>query len=221
MKTHLKLAAAALTLALCSAPAFAQTVPPLSASAAEAEAAADAALADAIADAPPAPAAPQIDPEALRIAEQIVLLSLPVGDDNALAARIMRPQAQRVVATLLDSTEIKAAIEGNSAFRGAITRLGVRMEAQMIEQFEANLPELRRITAAAMARRFSVTQLQDLARFYATPSGTAIISAEFEMLSDPELVALQVRTAQRSQQAMLPLLGEMVEEMTAAAAKVD
>lgn len=78
--------------------------------------------------------------------------------------------------------------------------------ADLMTQVE---PEVRQAMAQAYARRFTVTQLDDLHRFFDTPTGRTYASESMMLMASPEMM--------KAMQAFVP---KMIQAMPAIMAKV-
>jgi hypothetical protein len=195
MINRLALAAA---LAIAPLPAFAQTVT------AEARAA--------------------IDPARLEIARQVVARVFPVGTYR----KMMGASMDKLMGSIMDGTmsmpigqiaamgglETDAVAKLDQISIGEImavfdphyrerTELGMRaMMASMGGLMESFEPRVQVGMARAYARKFSATQLAELDRFFATPTGSFYASESMTLAMDPEIMA--------EMQAMMP---EMMAKM--------
>lgn len=79
-------------------------------------------------------------------------------------------------------------------------------------------PVMREALADAYARRFTLEQLNDMNRFFATPSGTAYANNSMVIMMDPEVVGRVTKDTPRMVQefiAQLPAIQEKVKAATA------
>ncbi|HEY0029025.1 MAG TPA: DUF2059 domain-containing protein [Allosphingosinicella sp.] len=157
---------------------------------------------------PPSPtdAAVQLDPQRLAIATAIANQTVPDGAlkkvmeasltgtadmmmDGFLDARMEdflpaeRPEtAEDLVRSRQTMREVLAAEDPHFVERMTITR-GVMMQ-EMIAIMSVYEPGLRAALAKAYARRFTVDQLTDIQRFFASPSGRAFAVESLTLAAD-------------------------------------
>lgn len=90
------------------------------------------------------------------------------------------------------------------------TQLGMRaMTGELVKLMTRFEPAIRDGLAQAYARRFTVAQLEELNRFFATPTGTAYAADSFAIFMDPEVMS-----------KMTELMPEIMKEMPALMAKM-
>ncbi len=76
-------------------------------------------------------------------------------------------------------------------------------------------PEMRAGMAEAYARRFSVEQLTELDRFFATPTGNAYASEQMTLMTDPAIMSRMQSMMPKMMQAMPGIIAK-VKDATAA-----
>jgi hypothetical protein len=181
----------------------------------------------------PAPAVqqPPVDPARLAVAMRIGRKVLPDGSYRKLMAgmgdrmgSMMTAQAfdvsLRDMAKAFGMTDADRSKLGPGTIREILAILDPAfVERQriamttifngMAEQMVAFEPSLREGMAEAYARRFDMTQLLEIERFFATPTGTAYAAEALQIANDPGVAA---RT-----QAMMPAI---MKQMPALIAKV-
>jgi hypothetical protein len=174
---------------------------------------------------------PAIDPARLALARTTVDFVWPLGT----YARMMNGQMQEMMQSIIASSmNMKASdmvgVYGGEAAGQVRDAVGDRtmrdimaerdphfeerfrimnrvMMDEMVPMMTRLEPAVREGLAAAYARRFSETQLTDLNRFFATPSGAAYASESMMLYVDPEVVAAMT--------AMLPELTKLMPDMMA------
>ena len=141
-----------------------------------------------------------VDPAKLAAAERLMAAIWP--DDLLIEA---------ISAAMAEWTEPQEGNAGNDPHRAERLRLTqqatVSEFGRLIGEFA---PEFRRLSARFYARRLSISELDEAARFYSSPAGRRMITGSLAMVGhanvlqgvtppapDPELVADFVRLAQR------------------------
>jgi hypothetical protein len=89
--------------------------------------------------------------------------------------------------------------------------LAVGMDA-LREAFTAMEPSVRQAVAEAHARRFTEAQMQDLATFFATPTGAAYASQWLATGADPQIMSVNMEVMPR----MFPLMQAAQQRLRAA-----
>jgi hypothetical protein len=115
-------------------------------------------------------------------------------------------------ATALDKvnlTEVMAIYDPHWQERAKLSMQA--MMGAMADFFTTIEPDLRDAMAHAYARHFTATELDDLNRFFATPSGTKFASQYMTIMTDPAVVD--------ATKAMMPKMMQQMPQFIAAAQK--
>ena len=188
MTPKTRLAAAALLLALAAAPASAQT-PPAAAPAPSAPAAPAGQAAPAL----PVPALPQPDvsPEKLAAARQVV-----VSSGMARSFEPMVPQLEEQIPLVVTRT------------RPDLSKDLTAVLAQLQPEFGQKSTEMLDVAARIYARTMSVEDLKATAAFFDSPAGKQYVAAQPKML-DELVVSMQAWTQEVSAFMMKRVQQEM------------
>lgn len=176
--------------------------------------------------APPSPsvaAQPAVDLERLALAKTAVAAILPQGIMQKIMKDSMAATQNAMIGGMFDvkASDLGATGEGkDKTLREAIAEkdphfeerlritnqvMGEEMGAIMI-QME---PAMREGMARAYARRFSVAELTEINRFFASAAGANFARQSFELMTDPELM-----------KAMTSYMPEMMKQMPTMMEKV-
>ncbi|RYB07155.1 DUF2059 domain-containing protein [Lichenibacterium ramalinae] len=185
MKLAPRLAAASLLLALAVVPASAQTPP-----AAGAPTAPSAAPATPAAPVPSLPQ-PDVPPEKLAIARQVVL-----GSGMGRSFEPMVPQLEEQIPAVVTRT------------RPELTKDLAGVLAQLQPEFQKKTGEMIDIAARIYARRMSDDDLKATAAFFDSPAGKKYVAAQPLML-DELVLAMQAWTQETSTYMMKRVQQEM------------
>ena len=188
MMPKTRLAAAALLLAFAAAPASAQT-PPAPAPAAPVAPAAP--IAPALPAAVPALPQPEVPPEKLAAARQVV-----VSSGMARSFEPMVPQLQEQIPLVVTRT------------RPDLSKDLTAVLAQLQPEFNQKTNEMLDIAARIFARTMSEDDLKATAAFFESPAGKAYKDAQPKML-DELVVSMQAWTQETSTFMMKRVQQEM------------
>jgi len=206
---------AAATLLLAT-PAVAQTAP---------------AATGPIASSAPSPA--PVDPTTLAKARQVATRLLPAGIYKKILGPMMGPlmdnmgammkaiplkqiaqiggldEQQAAALDKVDITEVMAIYDPHWEERQKLSMQAVM--GAMGDFFTTIEPDLREAMAQAYARHFTAAQLDDLNRFFVTPSGAKFASEYMTIMSDPAMMD--------AMKAMMPKMMQQMPQFLAAAQK--
>lgn len=197
--------------ALAAAPASAQVAPPAAAS--------------------PAPALP-VEPQRLAAATAVVEYLWPNGTYERVMRGSMDQMANQMMASMFDMrlgdiapgldengeklSDAESAMTLRQAMAGVDPHFEERMKITNRVMMEEMIPIVGRIEPSiraglsrAYARKFSVEQLGDMRRFFATPAGGAFAGESMLLWMDPEIMT-----------ALGAVMPEMMKEMPRIAEKL-
>jgi len=188
------------------------------------------------APAAPAAAAAQVDPTRLAVATRIAGELLPPGTYRRMMKTVMDQVTQGVMNQMMDMP-LKDLIKGYGLPATDAEKLGPGTMRQMMTIMDpafdqrlqitmrvmgdeiANLtdqlePEYRAGLAESFAGRFSLDQLAELDRFFATPTGSAYASQSMLLYTDPAMMQRMQSSVPKMMQAM-PGIIQKVQAATA------
>jgi hypothetical protein len=175
----------------------------------------------------PAPAAPApqveaaVDPARLAAAERMIEAMMPPGTLQRVFASDMFPldplMGMNAGSLGIPGVEAGASLGESIAAEDPHFRERMRIEGEIMREAMATLvsemePDMRRIFARFFARRFDLAELEEMTRFFITPTGRKYVEASFTMMNDPVMTELVA--------AMMPRMMETfprVEERISAA----
>jgi len=190
-----------------------------------------AAAAPAIA-AQPAPTAlaakPAIDPERLALAKQAVAAIMPPGTMQRVMKDSMGNMEEMMLGGMFDmkGTDLGVTGEGkHKTMREAMAEKDPHFEERlritnrvMAEEMGAIFtrmePRIAEGMARAYARRFTVAELTEINRFFASPAGASFARQSFELSTDPELTSAMIGFMPEMMKEM-PAMGEKLKKATA------
>lgn len=146
-------------------------------------------------------AAEELDPARIALAEPLALIIWPDGTYRRLIEQTMHGGMQAAMDTTLsmsgrylpkDSKEARRVRSSNTSAtqqRDSALAEAESAVARMIPIFERAEPAIRQGLARALARRFDSQQLNDLAAFFATPTGARYAGESMNLMADPDVMA--------------------------------
>jgi hypothetical protein len=211
MKYLILLAAAAIAM-----PALAQPPPPA-----------------AVPSSAPPSASEPVDPARLAAARQTVDFVWPLG---TYARMMMGPMMDQIMQSMFDvklsdfappaagnrkGVDTKAA---NATLRETLGSADPRLQDGMRVMMHAMTsemapimtkiePDLREGLSRAFARKFTVEQLNDLNRFFATPAGRAYAPDSMLMMTDPDVIRTLAKATPMMMQAMPRIMAKVQDTM--------
>jgi hypothetical protein len=90
-----------------------------------------------------------------------------------------------------------------------------RQQAFQTKQLTDNLPGMLDAMARAYARRFTLSQLTDIATFFGTPSGQVYLAQAPTIMSDPDVAAWMGALMKNSMQQMPERMAELMADLKA------
>lgn len=181
------------------------------------------------------PTAP-VDPARLAVAERLAVRLMPSGSYRRMMSGILDAVAGSTTTNMMampvrDLMQIggmdpaKVASMGQGSIREIAEiidpaferRMKISMDimmAGMSDIMSAMEPDLRAGVAEVYARRFTLNQLNDIERFFQSPSGSAYAEQSMLMASDPAMIQRAQSMMPKMMEAM-PMLARKAEEATA------
>ena len=173
-------------------------------------------------------AKPQVDPERLALARTAVAAIIPPGTMQKIMKDSMGNMEEMMLKGMFDMTgadlgvtgegqektlrEVMAEKDPHFEERMRITNRVMAQEMGII--FSRMDPRMIDGMARAYARRFSVAELTEINRFFASPAGASFARQSFELMSDPEMVA-EMMSFMPEMMKEMPAIGEKLKKATA------
>ena len=150
-----------------------------------------------------APARAPIDPERLALARQAVSSIIPPGTMQRIMKSSMGNMEEMMLKGMFDMKGSDLGVEGEGkekTLREAMAEKDPHFEERMritnrvmAEEmgtiFNRLEPRMVEGMSRAYARRFSLAELTEINRFFASPAGSSFARQSFEMMTDPEIMA--------------------------------
>lgn len=155
-------------------------------------------IAQAPAATPPAAAAPAPEPSRLAAAKDLVAVIFP--DDRR--DQMVGQAVQAVNATLLSNIMRSPFMQQGSAqsveVQTVIKEFMERRQTATVALAQSEMPTMVEAVARAYARRFTVPQMDEIKRFFLTPTGKVYGEESQTIMSDPDVSAWQQNMMRRS-----------------------
>ncbi|MBV8685123.1 MAG: DUF2059 domain-containing protein [Alphaproteobacteria bacterium] len=159
----------------------------------------------------PVAATAPVDPDRLAIAEEVVALAFPVERRPAMFSRINDALMSQMRAALFGGMDGPPDPGAEAIFQRYFER--VRAESDRLNALIS--PQLFAAVARAYARAFTRDELVQIRAFAATPAGAKYLHRAPELLSDPDVAAVNTAHFQRAMDAVAPLTADARRELAA------
>lgn len=170
-----------------------------------------------------------IDPERLALASKAVESIWPIGTAERMMKGMMDNMQNSVLAGMLDSTAADLGIEVENddgrTLREKIAEKDPHFEErfritnevmgqEMMRVFAQMEPAMRTGLANAYARRFTVVELTEINRFFASPAGASYARQSMELITDKEFTE-EMMAAGPQMMKQMPAIIEKLKKATA------
>lgn len=136
---------------------------------------------------PPAPA-PEPAAANVALAAEVVNLILPPTMRDQMMEQLMGAMMQGMTNAMLDSPELRAAFEREPRARPILEKSLAQQQAETNALIKGEMPGMVTAMTRAYARRFSLAELDDMKRFFGSPSGQAYVLKSPTVMSDPDVM---------------------------------
>ncbi|MEG3124898.1 DUF2059 domain-containing protein [Sphingomonas sp. GB1N7] len=153
------------------------------------------------------------DPVRVAVARRLMDQIMPPATRDQMMRSMMGAMSQNMVGALRQNPELKTAMEKLPGAQGVFDRFIQRQMEAGTKDLIASLPGMLDAMANAYARRFTLAQLNEMAAFFATPTGQAYLTQAPTIMADPDVGAwmnqLMTRSMQRLPDQMATLKAEI------------
>lgn len=162
-----------------------------------------------------APASLVAEPDAARLASARQLLDqiMPPATREAMIQSMITPMQANMRKGIMQSEGMQKSL-GDPKVKAAFDQFLAKQDERTGTMLRESLPGMVDAMSRAYARRFDVTQLDDMKRFFATPTGQAYIANSFSIMADPDIAAWQ-------RKLMSQAMTHMQEDVAAMAKSID
>jgi hypothetical protein len=137
------------------------------------------------------------DPARLRAAQALIAQLMPPERRDAMIDQMMRPMIDNMKSSMIASPMFKDVSSDPKLRRAFDEFLSAELD-HSIALTKQVMPELIEAMTRAYARRFTLVQLNDIAAFYATPSGRAFAEQAATIMADPDVLAAQTHVMRQA-----------------------
>ena len=142
------------------------------------------------------------DPARVIAARRLMDQIMPPATRDQMIRSLMTAMSQTMVGTLRQNIELAATMKKLPGSQAVFDRFIQRQMAAGTSDLIANLPGMLDAMANAYARRFTLTQLNEMAAFFATPTGQAYLAQSPTIMADPDVGAWMNQLMTRSMQRL-------------------
>jgi hypothetical protein len=160
-----------------------------------------------------------VDAGRLVQAKRLIAELAPPEKRDAMIDSIMRPMMANIRHGLEDSAEYRSLFADQPQLRDVMVKFIDAETEHSIKLAREAMPALYEAMATAYARRFSTEQLNELERFFETPTGQAYAAQAATIMSDPDIMAAQRAMMTKSLDGLQDRLRAMTRQMVDQAKK--
>lgn len=131
------------------------------------------------------------DPARLAAAERLLDTLMPPALREEMVQGMVAPMLTNVQQGVMQNAKFSRLIGNNAKVRAAFETFMQAQNARTLDLLRRSMPGMMTAMARAYARRFDVAQLQEVERFFRTPTGMAYMRASATIMSDPDIAAFQ------------------------------
>jgi hypothetical protein len=128
-------------------------------------------------------------PANLAAATAVVDLIMPAASRDQMMDQMMAAMMQGMVGAMTQSPQLQAAFEKEPRARAIFEKSLARQQAETLADVKAQMPGMLTAMSRAYARMFSLAELDDMKRFFASPTGMTYVRKAPGIMSDPDVVA--------------------------------
>lgn len=145
----------------------------------------------------PATAAPatqpatEVDPARLTAARRVVDQFFPPDRRDTMVEAMLAPTFATMRQSFVEAPEMATVFGNDPAFKTRLDAFMAEEQARSMRLLRTSLPQMLEAMARAYARRFTVAQLDEIAAFFRTPTGSLYVTQSMTLMSDPDVQASQ------------------------------
>ena len=128
---------------------------------------------------------------------------MPPARRDPMIAGMMAALRSNMAQSMRASPGLAEMFDKDPRVQPIFDRFVARQQAEVSALIRDNLPDMMTAMAHAYARRFTVQQMDEVARFFATPTGTLYMDQGATIMSDPDVGAWQ-RKMMSAQMTKMP-----------------
>lgn len=145
----------------------------------------------AAAPASPAASTTQLDPARLAAAQRVVGQFFPADRRDLMVETMLTPSFNNIRESMLARFKPGGSFGNDPAFRAKLDSFMREEQGRALRLLRASMPRMMDAMARAYARRFTASQLDEIAAFFRTPTGRLYVTQSMTLMSDPDVQASQ------------------------------
>lgn len=155
-----------------------------------------------------------VDPARLAAAERLLGVLMPPARFEAMIDGITTAMA-RNVAQQFKTSALAASFTDDPRIQPIMARYVERLTTDSVAAMRAGRTDMMRAMQRAYARRFTVAQLSEVERFFATPTGQLYMDQGATIMADPDVAAWQQKMIKQQFDRLPEAMRAMTAELTA------
>lgn len=155
-----------------------------------------------------------IDPARLAAAERLLVMLMPPARFEAMIEGITTAMARNVTQQF-KSSALATSFSDDPRVQPVMARYIDRLTTDSVAAMRAGQPDMMRAMQRAYARRFTVAQLAEIERFFATPTGRLYMDEGTTIMADPDVAAWQQKMLKQQFDRMPEAIRAMMAELMA------
>lgn len=164
-------------------------------------------------------AAADVDPARLAASKTLLEVILPPATREATMDRMMSSMMANLSSTMSAKLSEMGSAKNKPEVAAVIDRFIKRQQDAGMVMLKQNLPGMFDAMANAYARRFSVDQLNEIQRFFSTPTGKVYLQESMYIMSDPDVAAWQSKLMNSAMDRIPAEVDAMTKELKAVTEK--
>jgi hypothetical protein len=154
------------------------------------------------------------DSEHLQAARDLVDIITPPAEREKMFETILNSfMANQLAGMMQGNPSLRRAFEDEPKLRPVFASFVERQRQLALGDLRESGPQLVESYAAAYARNFTVAELLELRRFFATPTGAKYVSRSAALMTDPALGEWQRAVAARAEARKTKEVQRLIEEI--------
>ncbi|WP_445190887.1 DUF2059 domain-containing protein [Sphingomonas sp. Tas61C01] len=156
-----------------------------------------------------------VDPARLTVARRVIDTIMPPATREQMMSAMLTPMMANIRQGMNQNPDFAKMMGDDPKVAAAFERYMQRQQARSIEMIGASLPQMATAMSRAYARRFDVAQLEEIERFFKTPTGRAYMQASMTIMADPDVAAWQRTMMNDAMSHVQQDTAQFVKEITA------
>jgi hypothetical protein len=156
-----------------------------------------------------------VDPARLAVARRVIDTIMPPATREQMMSAMLTPMLANLRQGMAQNPDFAKMMGSDPQVAAAFERYMQRQQTRSIEMIRGSLPQMATAMSRAYARRFDIAQLEEIERFFRTPTGLAYMQASMTIMSDPDVGAWQRTMMNDAMSHVQQDTAEFVKEITA------